>query len=96
MYSSFLRQSISGPPGRFEDEDEDGVDLGISMLSGADSTKQGLEWATVASQRALMQSDVPRMATVQACQNLGLYWFSQGQFERTHIHTGAFLAHILA
>jgi hypothetical protein len=94
MYSSFLRQSISGPPGRFEDED--GVDLGISMLSGADSTKQGLEWATVASQRALMQSDVPRMATVQACQNLGLYWFSQGQFERTHIHTGAFLAHILA
>ena len=56
------------------------------MLSTVDSTKQGYEWATAASQRVLMQADIPCIETVQACQNLGLYWFSQGEGERTHMH----------
>ncbi|KAH7378875.1 hypothetical protein BKA64DRAFT_240815 [Cadophora sp. MPI-SDFR-AT-0126] len=69
-----------------QDEDEDGVDLGISMISTSDPVKQGFEWATAASQRVLLQADVPRLETIQACQNLALYWFSRGQTDRTHIH----------
>jgi hypothetical protein len=57
------------------------------MLYVADSTKRGLEWATAASQRVLMQADVPRLETLQACQNLVLYWFSVGQTDRAHIHS---------
>lgn len=56
------------------------------MLSVADSSKQGLEWATAASQRVLMQVDVPRLETIQACQSLVLYWFSVGQTNRVHVH----------
>lgn len=56
------------------------------MLSVTDSTKQGLEWATAASQRVLMQADVPSLHTVQACQNLVLYWFAAGEGDRAHIH----------
>ncbi|KAL5315282.1 hypothetical protein ACEPPN_016149 [Leptodophora sp. 'Broadleaf-Isolate-01'] len=67
--------------------DEDGVDLGISMISTSDPYNQGFEWATAASQRVLLQADVPRLETIQACQNLALYWFSRGQTDRTHIHT---------
>ncbi|KAH7323447.1 hypothetical protein BKA65DRAFT_510823 [Rhexocercosporidium sp. MPI-PUGE-AT-0058] len=69
-----------------QDGDEDGVDLGISMISTSDSFNQGFEWATAASQRVLLQADVPRLETIQACQNLTLYWFSRGQMDRTHIH----------
>ncbi|CZR66494.1 uncharacterized protein PAC_16395 [Phialocephala subalpina] len=83
LASIFLRQS-SGQPR--QDNDEDEIGLGISMLSVVDSTKQGLEWASSASQRVLMQADVPRLETVQACQNLVLYWFSTGQTDRAHIH----------
>ncbi|PVH73068.1 hypothetical protein DL98DRAFT_608552 [Cadophora sp. DSE1049] len=66
--------------------DEDGVDLGISMISTSGPFNQGFEWATAASQRVLLQADVPSLETIQACQNLALYWFSRGQTNRTHIH----------
>ncbi len=56
------------------------------MLSVAESTKQGLEWAKAASQRVLMQADIPSLHTVQTCQNLVLYWFAAGEGDRAHIH----------
>lgn len=55
-------------------------------MSTADWARCGDEWATVASQQALMQVDTPRLENVQACQNLSMYWFAVGQIRRTNIH----------
>jgi hypothetical protein len=68
------------------------MDFGVSMLVTGDSTNLGYEWARAASQRVLMHADVPRIEIVQACQTLGLYWFSQGEGERAHMHFREFHA----
>ncbi|KAG0647553.1 hypothetical protein D0Z07_6611 [Hyphodiscus hymeniophilus] len=82
--SIFLRQ---GPmkSQQLTSGDGGGVEIGLSMLSAADWTKQGDEWAEAGCQRALMQADIPRIEIVQACQCLALYWWAVGERERTHI-----------
>ncbi|KAH8810679.1 hypothetical protein F5884DRAFT_258528 [Xylogone sp. PMI_703] len=67
---------------------EDGNDSGLEAFAASlgNLTIQGHEWATMGSQRVLMQADVPRLETIQACQNLALYWFAAGRTDRTHVH----------
>lgn len=38
----------------------------------------------------LLQCDVPRMETIQACQNLALYWFSVGDVIKTDFYSSQF------
>lgn len=70
--------------------------LGISQAVIEEASQKGDEWATTASQKALMDCDKPRPETIQACQNLGSYWFSQGQTDRTNIHTRESSLHFCA
>lgn len=85
MNHSFLRKE----PGKIhprQDTDEDGVYSGYSLLS-TDLGEQGREWALAGTQRVLMQCDMPSVATIQACQNIALYWFAVGRIERTDMHS---------
>jgi hypothetical protein len=85
MDCSFLRKEPGKVHSR-QDTDEDGVDSGYSLLS-TDLGEQGREWATAGTQRVLMQCDMPSVATIQACQNIALYWFAVGEIERTDMHS---------
>ncbi|KIN06828.1 hypothetical protein OIDMADRAFT_139648 [Oidiodendron maius Zn] len=83
LASIFIRPAPGQPQ---TDAGEDRNELGISLFSAADSNKQGSEWAIAASQRVLIQADVPRLETIQACQNLTLYWFSVSKADRAYMH----------
>jgi hypothetical protein len=57
-----------------------------TSYSLAGSQRPGEEWASAASQKALMHCDQPRYEVVQACQTLAMYWFAIGQTDRTNMH----------
>ncbi|CAK7233167.1 hypothetical protein SEUCBS140593_008512 [Sporothrix eucalyptigena] len=52
-----------------------------------DCNRFSSEWGIVAGRQVLMHSDEPCLETIQACQNLTLYWFSLDLKDRTHIYT---------
>lgn len=77
-----LRRFLQQPPISIQAK---AADRGLTV-SVSDCARLAIEWATAASQQVLMQADQPRHETIQACQNLGLYWFSVGHTDRTNIH----------
>lgn len=57
----------------------------ISPAAMESAASNGHRWASTASQSILMNCDQPRAEVVQGCQNLAIYWLSQGQANRTNI-----------
>ncbi|CAG8958161.1 hypothetical protein HYFRA_00000512 [Hymenoscyphus fraxineus] len=73
--------------------DDDVIELGNSIVSATELYDQGREWATASTQRLLLQCDMPRIETIQACQNLSVYWFSVGDVMKTDFYTNIAYQH---
>lgn len=74
------------------------MDCGISLAALESAADNAFQWATWASQAILMNCDQPRPEVVQGCQNLAIFWLSQGQANRTNIQqrrsqNGTFVIH---
>jgi hypothetical protein len=83
---SSLRPSLDG----LLSEDSN-VDPSVSQLALQDWSKHGHAWATFASEQALKHADIPSIETIQAYQNLSIYWFAVDQIERANFHEGKYL-----
>ncbi|EPE25839.1 Zn2/Cys6 DNA-binding protein [Glarea lozoyensis ATCC 20868] len=66
--------------------EEDMIKAGDTTVSKSKVCEQGRAWAVTSNLRTLSQCDIPKVETIQACQNLALYWYSNGEVARTHMH----------
>lgn len=82
LASNFLRQTPQLPC-----LDDENVDADTLQLTATYASSHAQEWATTASQQALLRTDKPCLETIQACQNLSFYWFYQGDANRAHFYT---------
>ncbi|KAF4631962.1 hypothetical protein G7Y89_g6167 [Cudoniella acicularis] len=80
----FLRESI-GP--RRPELEHSSIDFNKLPCPTIELCEKGRDWATAANYLTLTQCDIPRLESIQACQNLTLYWFSSGESSRTDIHS---------
>ncbi len=52
----------------------------------------GRPWAERATQIVLLEVDHPSFDTIRTCENLSIYWFAAGEFQRAAMHSSMRIA----